>query len=147
MDASPLLEAGLFRPHRTTPRQTSRRLQAAARDIRDARRLLPADPAWAAALALQGALQALRALAFHAGLRPVAGPREGDALARFAAEAFGREALEEVALLVRLGQAKRRAADPAGYRIPPQEAASAVAVAERFLRQARQRFSIQPTLW
>jgi len=147
MDAAPLLSAGLFRPHRTTPRQTSRRLQRASRDILDARRLLKGDPAWAAALALQGALQALRALAFHAGLRPVAGPREEDAIARFAAAAFGPQAQEEVTFLLRVGQAKRRAADPAGYRVPPQDAAVAITAAERFLHEARQRLSIQPTLW
>ncbi len=147
MDAAPLLQDGLFRPHRTTPRQTSRRLQAAARDVRDARRLLKRDPAWAAALALQGALQALRALAFHAGLRPVGGPREEDAVAQFAAAAFGPQAREEVTFLLRVGQAKRRAADPAGYRVPSQNAAVAVAAAERFLRQARNRLSIQPSLW
>ena len=147
MDPAPLLIAGLFRPHRTTPRQTSRRLQVAARDIRDARRLLKTDPAWAAALALQGALAALRALAFHAGLRPVVGPREEDAVSCFAAAAFGPQAQEEVAFLVRVGQAKRRAADPAGYRVAPQEAVAAVAAAERFLRQARNRLSIQPSLW
>ncbi|MEK7853323.1 MAG: hypothetical protein AAB272_00105 [candidate division NC10 bacterium] len=147
MDPAPLLLAGLFRPHRTTPRQTSRRLQTAARDIRDARRLLKTDPAWAAALALQGALAALRALAFHAGLRPVVGPREEDAVACFAAAAFGPQAQEEVAFLARVGQAKRRAADPAGYRVTPQDAAAAVAAAERFLRQARNRLSIQPSLW
>lgn len=147
MDAAPLLEGGLFRPHRTTRRQTSRRLQAAVRDIRDARRLLRTDPAWAAALALQGALQALRALAFHAGLRPVAGSREEDAVTRFAGAAFGPQAQEEVAFLLRVGQAKRRAADPAGYRVAPEDAAAAVATAERFVRQARQRLSIQPTLW
>lgn len=147
MDASPLLQDGLFRPHRTTPRQTSRRLQAAARDVRDARRLLKGDPAWAAALALQAALQALRALAFHAGLRPVGGPREEDAVARFAAAAFGPEALEEVAFLLRVGQAKRRAADRSGHRVAREDAAAAVAAAERFLREARKRLSIQPTLW
>ena len=147
MDPAPLLLAGLFRPHRTTPRQTSRRLQTAARDIRDARRLLKGDPAWAAALALQGALAALRALAFHAGLRPVVGPREEDAVSCFAAAAFGPQAQEEVAFLVRVGQAKRRAADPAGYRVTREDAAAAVACAERFLRQARNRLSIQPSLW
>ncbi|MCI0372805.1 MAG: HEPN domain-containing protein [candidate division NC10 bacterium] len=147
MDPAPLLLAGLFRAHRTTRRQTGRRLQRAARDIQDARRLLKTDPAWAAALALQGALQALRALAFHAGLRPVVGPREEDALGRFAAAAFGPEAREEVAFLAQVGQAKRRAADPAGYRVTSQDAAAAVTAAERFLREARRRLAIQPTLW
>lgn len=147
MDAAPLLEAGLFRPHRTTRRQTSRRLQAAARDIRDARRLIKADSAWAAALALQGTLHALRALAFHAGLRPVAGPREEDAVARFAAVAFGSQAAEEVAYLLRVGQAKRRAVDPAGYRVSWEDATAAVAAADRFVRQARNRLTIQPALW
>ncbi len=147
MDAAPLLEAGLFRPHRTTRRQTTRRLQRAAQDIRDARRLLKTDPAWAAALALQGALQALRALAFHAGLRPVAGPREEDALGRFAAAALGPDAQEEVVFLLRAGQAKRRAADPAGYRVTSQDAVVAATAAERFLREARARLAIQPTLW
>ena len=147
MDAAPLLEAGLFRPHRTTRRQTGRRLQAAVRDIRDARRILKGDPAWAAALALQGTLHALRALAFHAGLRPVVGAREEDAVACFTAAAFGREAQDEVGFLLRVGQAKRRAADPAGYRVTPQDAAAAVAAAERFVRASRQRLSIQPSLW
>ena len=147
MDAAPLLSAGLFRPHRTTRRQTTRRLQRAAQDIRDGRRLLKTDPAWAAALALQGALQALRALAFHAGLRPVAGPREEDAVALFAAAAFGPQAAEEVTFLLRVGQAKRRAANPAGYRVTSQDAATAVTAADRFLREYRQRLSIQPTLW
>lgn len=147
MDASPLLQDGLFRPHRTTPRQTSRRLQAAARDVRDARRLLKGDPAWAAALALQAALQALRALAFHAGLRPVGGPREEDAVAKFAAVALGPQAQEEVTFLLRVGQAKRRAADPAGYRVLREDAAVAVTAAERLVRQARERLSIQPMLW
>ena len=147
MDAAPLLEAGLFRPHRTTRRQTTRRLQRAAQDIRDARRLLKTDPAWAAALALQGALQALRALAFHAGLRPVAGPREEAAVALFAAAAFGPQAGEEVAFLLRVGQAKRRPADPTGYRVTSQDAVVAATAAERFLREARGRLAIQPTLW
>jgi hypothetical protein len=147
MDASPLLQDGLFRPHRTTPRQTSRRLQAAARDVRDARRLLRGDPAWAAALALQGTLQALRALAFHAGLRPVAGAREEDAVARFAAAALGPQAMLEVAFLLRVGQAKRRAVDPAAYRVAPGDAATAVAAAERLVRESRQRLTIQPSLW
>ncbi len=147
MDAAPLLEAGLFRPHRTTRRQTTRRLQAAVRDVRDARRLLKGNPAWAAALALQAALQALRALAFHAGLRPVVGPREEDAVAQFAAAAFGPQAQEEVTFLLRVGQAKRRPADPAGYRVVPRDAAVAVTAAERFVRQARNRLSIQPSLW
>ena len=147
MDPAPLLEGGLFRPHRTTRRQTSRRLQTATRDVRDARRLLKTDPAWAAALALQGALQALRALAFHAGLRPVSGPREEDAVARFAGAAFGPHAQEEVVFLLQVGQAKRRAADPAGYRVVPKDAVAAVVCAERFVREARKRLSIQPTLW
>ena len=147
MDAAPLLEAGLFRPHRTTRRQTTRRLQRAARDVQDARRLLKSDPAWAAALALQGALQALRALAFHAGLRPVVGAREEDAVAQFAAAAFGTQGQDEVAFLLRVGQAKRRAADPAGYRVTSQDGAVAVTAAERFLREARRRLAIQPTLW
>ncbi|HEU5393171.1 MAG TPA: hypothetical protein VFV36_00065 [Candidatus Methylomirabilis sp.] len=147
MDAAPLLQDGLFRPHRTTPRQTTRRLQAAARDVRDARRLLKGDPAWAAALALQGTLQALRALAFHAGLRPVAGAREEDAVSQFAAAALGPQAMLEVAFLLRVGQAKRRAADPARYRVAPGDAAAAVGTAERFVRQARERLSIQPSLW
>jgi uncharacterized protein (UPF0332 family) len=123
-----LRREGLIRPLPIDPRRVADALALARRDVATARAMLAVNSDWAYTIAYNAMLQAVRALMFSRGFRPV-GSHQHIAVVKYA------EAHLDRAWSVQLDRMRRKrhasVYDTAGT-IPETEAANAVARAEEF---------------
>ena len=140
-----LLQQGRIKPYQARPRETTRLLQVAARDLATAEKLLAEDVDWAFNILYNAVLQAARALLLHEGFRP-RGPEQHRTTVLFCQEALGPEHRRAVTLFDQMRRKRHRLVYESVGLVSHQEAEQALVFASKFVEDVRMRITGQPRL-
>jgi uncharacterized protein (UPF0332 family) len=140
-----LLRQRRLRPYQPRPREITRLLQVAARDLATAEKVLPDDRDWAFSIAYNAILQAARALMLYKGYR-ARGPDQHRTAVRFCELTFDASRRHQLALFDQMRRKRHRLVYEVAGLVSQQEAEQALTFARFFVEEIRLLISGQPRL-
>lgn len=127
-----LLAKNLIKPFKATDLEIKKQIQLAARDLHSAKAMIGMDKDWTYSIAYNAILQAVRALMYAEGFRPVGEGQHKTAIL-FAELALGEKFEDDVRFFDKMRSKRHRAVYETAGIVSEDEATQSLAFAERFV--------------
>ncbi len=127
-----LLAKNLIKPFKATDFEIKKQIQLAVRDLHSAKAMIGMDKDWTYSIAYNAILQAVRALMYAEGFRPVGEGQHKTAIL-FAELALGEKFEDDVRFFDKMRSKRHRAVYETAGIVSEDEATQSIAFAERFV--------------
>jgi uncharacterized protein (UPF0332 family) len=132
-----LLAKNLIKPFKATDLEIKKQIQLAARDLHSAKAMIGMDKDWTYSIAYNAILQAVRALMYAEGFRPVGEGQHKTAIL-FAELALGEKCEDDVRFFDKMRSKRHRAVYETAGIVSEDEAKQSLAFAERFVSKTEE---------